>query len=176
VVQEIEAVRNEVTALRDTCDSFQRLELESKKRSVLIKGLKFQTKGKFESRNETKEALKTFFDRVGVTPHLVDYQRLGSLKEGEDGSKVSIRIQFSDVDQRFGLFEKLKEKGHDLNDISILTDYPSFQMPEFKRLSDIAYKIRKESQGTKTRIIPKGLGLILQKRPVGADRWMAVSG
>jgi len=113
--------------------------------------------------------------RVGMTPHLVDYQRLGGLKIGETGNKISIRVQFVDVDQKFDLFDRLKAKGRELQDVSVLTDYPAFQLKQFKQLSDAAYKIRQENPGTKTRIVPKGLALNLQRRPTRDDRWTSVS-
>ncbi len=143
---------------------------------MLIRGLKFQTTGKFESRSDTRSALADFFEKAGVeAPHLVDYQRLGGLKVGEDGSKIAVRVEFSDVDQKIGLFEKLKLKGRELNAYSVLTDYPKFQMNEFKKLSGLAYEIRKSSPGVRTRIVPKGLGLILQRRDSPAAGWTAVS-
>ncbi len=177
IVKTIEGIRAEVESLKESRECFQRLEIESKKRCVLIRGLKFRSKGKFETRAETREALASFFGLVGIDPpHLVDYQRLGALKVGEDGSKISIRVEFSDVDQRINLFEKLKLKGHELKDYSILTDYPKFQLEEFKRLSGQAYEIRKARKGVKTRIVPKGLGLVLQSKADAADaKWMAVS-
>lgn len=175
---DIEALRDEVKAetasMRANCESFQRMELEAKKRSVLVRGLKFGSSEKYETRAQTKAALAEFFDRLEIHPHLVDYQRLGYLKPGEDGSKISIRVQFADVDQRLDLFDKLKVKGHELSHVSILTDYPQFQIQEFKALSNAGYKIRTEAPGTKTRIVPRGLGLILQKKV--NDKWTAVSG
>jgi hypothetical protein len=119
--------------------------------------------------------LAEFFGKVGMRPHLVDYQRLGGLRPNENGSKVSIRVQFVDVDQKFDLFDKLKEKGRELENVSVLTDYPSFQLKQFKKLSDAAYKIRQENPGTKTRIVPKGLALQLQRRPNKDAKWMSVS-
>lgn len=176
IVQTIEGIRAEVESLKETRECFQRLEIENKKRCVLVKGIKFNAKGKFETRAETREALAKFFELAGVDPpHLVDYQRLGGLKVGEDGSKVSIRVEFSDVDQRINLFEKLKLKGHELKEYSVLTDYPKFQLEEFKRLSGRAYEIRKANRGVKTRIVPKGLGLSLQTRNAPDAKWMAVS-
>jgi len=178
IVKTIEGIRAEVEALKESRECFQRLEIEAKKRCVLIRGLKFKSAGKFETRAETREALAGFFALVGVDPpHLVDYQRLGALKAGEDGSKVSIRVEFSDVDQRINLFEKLKLKGHELKEYSILTDYPKFQLEEFKRLSGEAFEIRKARKGVKTRIVPKGLGLVLQTRNSDSTdaRWKAVS-
>jgi hypothetical protein len=176
IVRAIEGIRAEVDSLKATQECFQRLEIESKKRCVLIRGLKFKSKGKFETRGETREALAGFFGAVGVeSPHLVDYQRLGGLKAGEDGSKVVIRVEFSDVDQRINLFEKLKLKGNQLKEYSVLTDYPKFQLQEFKQLSGQAYEIRKERPGIKTRIVPKGVGLVLQTRDSPEARWMAGS-
>ena len=175
-VKEVETMRSKVTEMQETCESFQRLELDNKKRCVLLRGLKFKSEGKFESRQQTKAVLADFFGRVGMVPHLVDYQRLGGLKLNEDGSKISIRVQFVDVDQKFDLFDKLKTKGRELQDVSVLTDYPSFQLKQFKQLSEAAYKIRKENPGSKTRIIPKGLGLVLQKRAAGFNTtWTPVS-
>ena len=176
IVRTIEGIQAEVESLKESQDCFKRLEIEAKKRCVLIKGLKFRSKGKFETRVETREALASFFSLAGVeAPHLVDYQRLGGLRAGEDGSKVSIRVEFSDVDQRINLFEKLKLKGKELHEYSVLTDYPKFQLQEFKLLSGQAYEIRKERTGTKTRIVPKGLGLVLQTRDSPEAKWMAVS-
>jgi hypothetical protein len=80
-----------------------------------------------------------------------------------------------DVDQKMELFDRMREKGRELQDITILTDFPSFQMTEFKTLSGLGYKIRTEKPGTKTRIVPKGLGLILQTRASTAERWTHVS-
>jgi hypothetical protein len=176
IVRAMEGIRAEVDSLKASQECFQRLEIESKKRCVLVKGLKFNTKGKFETRSETREALAGFFAAVGVEPpHLVDYQRLGGVKVGEDGTKVSIRVEFSDVDQRINLFEKLKLRGKELRQYSVLTDYPKFQLQEFKDLSGKAYDIRKAQPGTRTRIVPKGLGLVLQSRNSPDAKWMAVS-
>ena len=127
---------------------------------------------KYETRTQTREALAIFFDQVGMEgPHLVDCQRLGALRADEDGSKISIRVEFLDVDQRITLFDKLKLKGKELNKYSILTDYPKFQLLEFKKLSGKAYKLRKSNPGVKTRIVP----LVLQRRDYPEGKWMAVS-
>ena len=174
-LREMEAIRADVNSVKDTCESFKRLELEAKKRSVLVRGLPFKTADKFETRKQTKVVLAELFERLEMTPHLVDYQRLGGVKTGEDGSKVSIRVQFVNVDQKFDLFDALKNKGRAVDDVTILTDFPNFQMQEFKRLSGVAYNLRKENPGVKTRIVPKGLGLNLQRRANNLDKWMSVS-
>ena len=174
-LREMEAIRTDVDSVKDLCESFKRLEVEGKKRSVLVRGLPFKTSDKFETRKQTKVVLAELFERLEMTPHLVDYQRLGGAKPGEDGSKVSIRVQFVNVDQKFDLFDALKSKGRAVDDITILTDYPNFQLQEFKRLSGIAYNLRKDSPGIKTRIVPKGLGLNLQRRANALDKWTSVS-
>lgn len=178
-LREIEAVRQEVNILREEVDNlkvaitgYHRLELETKRRSVLIKGLKFESGGKkFETRAQTLLVLGKLFERLGMTPHLVDYYRLGGLREGEDGSKVCIRVQFDDVDQKMVMFDKLKTDGQAFSDISVLTDYPSFQQQDFKILSGKAYELRKSSPGLKTRIVPKGLGLALQTKANAGAQW-----
>jgi hypothetical protein len=174
-LREIEKVKSEVESLKSTCEGYQRFELENKKRSVLVRGLPFKSQDKFESRTQTRAALAEFFTKLGMTPTLVDYQRLGGVKEGEDGSKISVRLQFVDLDQKFEMYDKLKLKGRELKEVSILTDYPSFQIPEFKKLSNQAFNVRQANPGTKTRIVPKGLGLVLQQRVNGSSRWTPVS-
>ena len=62
------------------------------------------------------------------------------------------------------MIDKLKVKEQELRDISILTDNPDFQIPEFKKMSNIANRIRKDKIGTRKRIVPRGLDLILQTR------------
>ena len=174
-LREMEAIRTDVDSVKDLCESFKRLEVEGKKRSVLVRGLPFKTADKFETRKQTKVVLAEFFERLEMTPHLVDYQRMGGVKQGEDSSKVSIRVQFVNVDQKFDLFDALKNKGRAVDDITILTDYPNFQLQEFKKLSGIAYNLRKDNPGVKTRIVPKGLGLNLQRRANALDKWTSVS-
>jgi hypothetical protein len=175
VLKEMEKVKAEVESLKTAVTGFQRLELDSKRRCVLIRGLKFKSPEKFETRTQTREALAEFFKLLDMAPHLVDYHRLGGRKIEEDGSKVSVRVEFADVDQKFKLFELLKSKGRELAAYSVLTDYPSFQLPEFKLLSERAYNLRTATPGTKTRIVAKGLGLVLQRRTNSTDKWMAVS-
>jgi exonuclease VII small subunit len=174
-LKEIEKVKAEVASVMSSCEGFQRLEIENKKRSVLIRGLRFGSTKKYETRMETKVVLAGFFDRLGVTPHLVDFQRLGGMRDNEDGSKVSVRVQFVDVDQKFDLFDKLRVMGKEMPEISVLTDYPVFQLQEFKHLSGAAFALRRDNPGTKTRVVPKGLGLLLQRRANAADKWTAVS-
>jgi len=41
-VREVESLRTRVEAVQESCESFQRLELDNKKRCVLLRGLKFR--------------------------------------------------------------------------------------------------------------------------------------
>jgi hypothetical protein len=168
--KEIEALKAEVETLKVAVSGFQRLGMKSKRRSVLIRGLIFKSADKFKNRSQTKQALGEFFGRIGATLHLVDYHCLGGRRDGKDGSKASIRVVFSDVDQKLGLFDKLKIKGREFANISILTDYPNFQLQEFKALSEQADRLRTEKPGTRTRIVPRVIGLSLQSRANTSDR------
>jgi hypothetical protein len=83
------------------------------------------------------------------------------------------RIVFEDMDRKYTLFEKMKEKGRDaeIRDIKILNDYPKFQVETAKQLNAEAYQIRKVNPGTRTRVVPKGLGLTLQTRTDASEKW-----
>ena len=174
-MKELDILKKEVAEIKESSLGFQRLEIENKKRSVLIRGVEFGTGEKYESRVQTKEGLAKLFNKLGMKPYLVDYQRMGGRRGDEEGSKIAIRVQFMDVDQKLELFDKMRVVGGEMRNISILTDYPSFQIPEFKRLSEVGYKIRTETPGTRTRVVPRGLGLILQRRANNTERWTQVS-
>ena len=47
VLKDMESVKEEVESLKATCSGLQRLELEAKKRSILVKGLPLKAKGKY---------------------------------------------------------------------------------------------------------------------------------
>ncbi len=171
---EIDCLKKEIAQLSKAKEGFQRFEVEQKRKCLLIKGLKSTATGKFESRAETKEALDRMFQYIEFTPSLEDYHRLGSLKPKESENTL-VRVQFTNQDEKRELFAKFKEMGRDeeVKKISLINDYPSFQLPDVKRLSDIAYNLRKKQPGTKTRIIPRGLEVALQKLVNG--KWTTVS-
>jgi hypothetical protein len=175
VIKEFESIKGEVQTMKLLMDDFKQQQIDDKKRSVLVRGVKFTTPEKFESRMNTKSALAEFFGKLGLKPHLVDYQRLGNLKNNEDGAMIPIRVQFVDLDQKLDMFDKLKLKGHEMKEITVSNDYPKFQLQLLKQLSAEGYRIRTEVKGTKTRIIPKGLSLVLQKRTTNSEKWTNVS-
>ncbi len=173
--EEVDELRKEVDELRKTSESFLRFEIEQKKKCILVKGLASCSKEKYEVKADTKKSLDEMFDYLDFHPVLEDYHRLGELKR--DGTENTlIRIKFASIDDKNELFGKFKNNGQkdELKKISLINDYPTFQMTEVKRLSQIAYDIRKAEKGTKTRIIPRGLSLALQKKQ-GAGKWMNVS-
>jgi hypothetical protein len=174
-LEEVDNLKREVVQLRKSNESFQRHEIEQKRKSILIKGLASKSKEKYETRSETKESLDEMFNFLNLKPILEDYQRLGEIKKDESENTL-IRVKFVTMDDKNELFYKFKEMGRDpeMSKISLITDYPHFQLPEVRRLSNIAYDIRKEKRGTKTRIVPRGLGLALQKRD-DSGKWTTVS-
>ena len=102
---------------------------------------------------------------------------MGPIKQGESGNTL-VRLQFYCQDEKALLFEKFKEMGSTddvLKKLSLINDYPSFQLESVKKLSNIAYAIRKKSPGTKTRIVPRGLEVKLQQKERNAERWTTVS-
>jgi hypothetical protein len=71
---------------------------------------------------------------------------------------------------------KFKEYSNDqvIKKISLINDYPLFQLAEVKRLSDVAYNRRKKDKRIKTRIVFRGLEVQLQQRNQ-EGKWMTVS-
>ena len=171
---EIDDLKYEITELRKTKENFQRFEIEQKRKCILIKGLASKSTGKYETRIDTKASLDELFNFVDFHPNMEDYQRLGEIKQDET-EKTLVRVKFATIDDKNELFQKFKDMGKndELSKFSLINDYPSFQLAEVKRLSQVAYEIRSQNKETKTRIIPRGLGVVLQKRING--KWMNVS-
>ena len=140
----------------------------------LIKGLKSRTVEKYETRAETKESLDELFEFVALSPSIVDFHRLGPITWGKS-EETLIRVRFASIEDKNTIFAKFKEFGKNerLSKVSLINDYPLFQLNEVKRLSGVAYNLRAEKKGTKTRIVPRGLGVALQKQENG--KWMNVS-
>lgn len=173
--EEVEELRKKVALLSKPLESFRRFEIERKQKSVLLKGLDSYSTKKFETRNETQKRVNDLFEHLGLRLTLEDYQRLGPLKPNEPGNTL-VRLQFWSRDDKSLLFAKFKEYTDDavVKSLSLINDYPSFQLAEVKRLSNEAFKLRQKDKRTKTRIVPRGLEVHLQKRdPSGA--WTTVS-
>jgi hypothetical protein len=176
--KEVKDLKNKIEDIDLAIDDFRRSEIEAKKSCVLIKGLKFTGKGKFETRNETRESLRSLFnDLGGFKSHMFDYYRMGGKKDlREDGAKIPVRVIFVDVDQKFELFNLLRTHGKkpSVKNIQILNDYPKFQVTEVKKLNQKGYELRQQNKDLRTRIVPKGLSLILQSRTSSEEKWTAV--
>jgi len=176
---EVESLKKEVEQLKKNNrpnDAFKRFEVEQKKKSVLVKGLESLTSKKYELRSETYQRVTEMFEHIGLNLTLEDYQRLGPIKPGETGSTM-VRLQFWSKDDKAQLFAKFKQFGSDpiVKRISLINDYPLFQLTEVKKLSDEAYKLRQSDRTVKTRIVPQGLEVKLQTRQGREGKWQTVS-
>ena len=173
-LEEVDVLKEQIVELNKAKESFQRFEIEEKKKCILIKGLRSKTAAKYETKVETKESLDELFVFIGLTPNLADFHRLGPITQGAS-EETLIRVRFASIEDKNSLFAKFKEFGKNerLSKVSLINDYPLFQLNEVKRLSGIAYKLRTEKKGTKTRIIPRGLGVALQRQENG--KWTNVS-
>jgi len=175
--EEVDHLKKEVERLSRQSKSsvnegFRRFEVEQKKKSILVKGLPSLTTRKFESRQETYDRVRELFEHVGLNLTLEDYQRLGPIKP--EGTMV--RLQFWTKDDKSMIFAKFKEFSNDpvIKRISLINDYPSFQLADVKKLSDESYRLRQNDRALKTRIVPRGLEVRLQSRK-GTEKWMTVS-
>ena len=175
--EEVETLKKEIDRLTKQSkpnESFKRFEVEQKKRCVLVKGLPSLTTKKYETRSETYDRVNQLFEHIGLNLTLQDYQRLGPI--GESGSAM-VRLQFWTQDDKSQLYDKFKEYTNDavVKTISLINDYPLFQLAEVKKLSDEAYNLRKSDKSIKTRIVPRGLEVKLQTRRGVTGKWTTVS-
>jgi len=87
-----------------------------------------------------------------------------------------VRLQFWSKDDKAMLFAKFKEYGNDeaVKRISLINDYPLFQLADVKKLSNEAFKIRQKDKRITTRIVPRGLEVQLQQRDL-TGTWKTVS-
>ncbi len=89
--------------------------------------------------------MQGLFEHIGLNLTLEDYQRLGPLKPDDTGSTM-VRLQFWSKDDKSLLFAKFKEFSQDeqVKKVSLINDYPLFQLADVKRLSNEAYAIRQK--------------------------------
>ena len=78
-LEEVDVLKGQIDELNKTKESFQRFEIEEKKKCLLIKGLKSRTVEKYETRAETKASLDELFEFVALSPSIVDFHRLGPI-------------------------------------------------------------------------------------------------
>ncbi len=177
--EEVDTLRKEVARLTKQSkpnEAFMRFEIEQKKKSVLVKGIRSRSTKKYESRNETYDRVSELFGHIGLTLTLEDYQRLGPISEDDTGNTL-VRLQFWSKDDKAQIYAKFKEFSNDpiIKKISLINDYPLFQLPEVKRLSTESYQLRQKDKSIKTRIVPRGLGVQLQTRKGPTGKWTTVS-
>ncbi len=178
IFDEVESLKRQVARMSKPMEGLRRLEVEMKKKAILVKGLDSPSNKKYETRSETYRVVQGLFDHVGLNLTLEDYQRLGPLKPNDTGSTM-VRLQFWSKDDKSLLFAKFKEFSEDerIKKVSLINDYPLFQLADVKRLSNKAYAIRQKDKRIKNRIVPRGLDVQLQQRnsrdPSG--KWTTVS-
>lgn len=177
--EEVENLKKEVDRLskqNSPSEGFKRFEVDRKQKSILLKGLVSNSTRKYETRQETYDRVNELFLHLGLNLTLEDYQRLGPLKPDNSGSTM-VRLQFWTRDDKALLFAKFKEYSNDqwINRLSLINDYPLFQLAEVKRLSERAFDLRKSDRTIKTRVVPRGLELRLQTRQGRTGKWMTVS-
>ncbi len=173
--EEVETVKSQIAKWNKPMEGLRRIEIEQKKKTILVKGLDSLSTKKFETRAETYSRVQNLFDHLGLNLTLEDYQRLGPLKQDDTGSTL-IRLHFWSKDDKSLLFAKFKEYSSDpvVKRISLINDYPLFQLADVKKLSDQAFKIRQKDKRIKTRIVPRGLEVQLQTRDQ-TGKWTTVS-
>jgi len=176
---EVEILKKEVERLSKQSkpnEAFMRFEVENKKKCVLVKGLISTTNKKYETRSETYDRVTELFSHIGLGLTLEDYQRLGPIRNDDPGSTL-VRLQFWSKDEKAQIYAKFKEFSDDpvIKKISLINDYPLFQLAEVKRLSNESYQLRQKDRSTKTRIVPRGLEVHLQVRRGAAGKWTTVS-
>jgi vacuolar-type H+-ATPase subunit I/STV1 len=173
--EEVDELKKRLSLMSKPMESFKRFEVEQKKKSVLIKGLDTISTKRYETRAETHKRVSDLFDHLGLNLTVEDYQRLGPIKPDDAGSTL-VRLQFWSKDDKSLIFSKFKEYSDDevVKKLSLINDYPLFQLADVKRLSDESYKLRQKNKSIKTRIVPRGLEVQLQTRdPSG--KWTTVS-
>jgi hypothetical protein len=176
---EVETLKKEVDRLSKQAkpnEAFMRFEIEQKKKCVLVKGIKSLTDRKYETRNETYDRVSELFGHIGLNLTLEDYQRLGPIKSDDPGSTM-IRLQFWSKDDKAQIYAKFKEYSEDpvIKRISLINDYPLFQLARVKKLSEESFRIRQKDKRVKTRIVPRGLEVQLQTRIGNTGKWTLVS-
>ena len=171
----MEMVSKRLSLMSKPMESFKRFEVEQKKKSLLIKGLDTISTNKYETRAETYQRINDLFDHLGLNLTLEDYQRLGPIKPNDAGSTL-VRLQFWSKDDKSLIFSKFKEYSDDevVKKLSLINDYPLFQLADVKRLSDESYRLRQKDKSIKTRIVPRGLEVQLQTREA-SGKWTTVS-
>ena len=120
--------------------------------------------------------MNNLFEHIGLNLTLQDYQRLGPIKPDDPGNTL-VRLVFWTIDDKSQIFAKMQEFPDDpiVKKISLINDYPLFQIADVKKLSDEAYNLRKSNKSIKTRIVPRGLEVCLQSRKGREGKWMMVS-
>lgn len=156
---------------------FKWIELEQKKFNLILRGLPKHPESKqFETRDQTRIVIHDFFEFLEVGIELRDYIRLPDMKVGKGKKPGIIRIELLRLDDKNALFGALSKKGKEseIKGISVLQDLPFSFQKDFKILDKEAFELRGKEK-VRTRIVAKGLQLVLQKRASANDKWIDVN-
>ena len=182
----VDQVVKGVNELKERDRSLKLAEIDAKRYWLVVKGMKFhQDATNYETRTQTRDVLEAMFKFMGVNIELADYFRVQSRggrgasgRSGQPGQQQQelnlTKIRFISIDDKLLLFSKVAELGKDgnLRHISFQDDLPNFLVKTFKELDKVAYDLRK-AEGVKTRIVTRGVDLILQQKvnPLDQGGW-----
>ncbi len=144
-------MKKKVEALKETCSSFQRLEIEDKKRSVLVRELKFW-RGR-SLRPDHKQRRWVFWASRWET-FFVNYQKLGGLKDNNDGSKASIKVLHAFMDL-IRIWPCLRSWEAESEGLGSPRYQNSARLWEFKQFYEVEFRIRTSSPATQTRVVQR---------------------
>ena len=163
-------------ALVATGNEIKKVQLEARKRCLLIKGLPLHPNAGAgrEGREQTRNVLDQFFKdlKIEKPPVLISFARFQLKKRPSRAPALRknvfapiIRIELQTDDDKAAIFNGIARfgKNKELKGISLQNDYPSFLLERKKELEAKAYLIRKKSRGSKkTRLVVRGVDLALQ--------------
>lgn len=159
-------IRDQGQTLKRISNEMKEIQIEAKKKWVVIKGLsKHGEARKFETREQTGEVLEDFKRFLKCAVIFNDYMRLPEFKLGTVTMSGVVRVEFRSVDDKLTFFKDLvaASKLPQLKGVSVDQEMPRFLLPEKKRLESKAYDLR-HTQQVKTRLVIRKLDLVLQFR------------
>lgn len=177
----LEALSSRVQAVEVKMGTWERrckqAEVEEKRKWTVIRGLwKQEEVVGYETRDQLRTSLDEMKELMGVELRLMDYYRLKDIQRNKKSIPGLVKVKFITSDDKDYFFSKVPVCGQkdDLKNLSFQQDVPSFLVEKYKRLDGLAFKLRK-SDKVKTRVVPRGLDLQLQKRTKEAgSRWETV--
>jgi hypothetical protein len=115
------------------------------------------------------------FEFLGIEVSLRDYQRMPDITIGKGKKPGIVKIELVRLDDRDAIFGSLAKKGREkeVKNITVTQDLPLSLQKDFKTLDKAAYQLRTKEK-VRTRVVVKGLQLVLQKRGAVGEKWTDV--